>query len=129
MTEGLNVLVVDDNAFMRRVLRGILEPMGHVVIEAGDGMEAIMFHQAWRPDLILMDIAMPILDGLSAAAQIRAADPAVKLIMCSEAGQGELILRALRNGANEFIVKPYHANRIATIIDELLPCHPQQQKG
>jgi two-component system chemotaxis response regulator CheY len=92
------VLVVDDNAGMRRVLRGLLEDVGmDVVGEATDGLEGVDQAAVLRPDVVLMDLRMPRLDGLEATAQIRRRLPEVQVVMFSSAegaGMGQAARQA-----------------------------------
>jgi CheY-like chemotaxis protein len=100
------VLLVDDNPAMRRVLRGLLEDAGmQVVGEAIDGLDGIAQAEALRPDVVLMDWRMPLLDGVQATARIRQRQPAVKVVMFSSAeGVGGGVL-ARQAGASAFVAK------------------------
>lgn len=101
------VLVVDDAAFMRMRLRKVLEADGHEVIEAGNGSEAVAAYDEHKPDITLMDITMPEMDGLEALRTIRAKHPDAKIIMCSALGQESTVIEAIKSGAKDFIVKPF----------------------
>lgn len=101
------VLVVDDAAFMRMRLKKVLEEAGHEVIEAGNGNEAVAAYEEHKPDLTLMDITMPEMDGLEALRTIRAKHPDAKIIMCSALGQESTVIEAIKAGARDFIVKPF----------------------
>ncbi|TBL77283.1 response regulator [Paenibacillus thalictri] len=115
------VMVVDDTAFMRMVMRGILEGMGmDVAAEAQNGEEAVRLYEKIRPDLVTMDITMPEMDGIAALKQIRDMDPAAKIIMCSAMGQRDMVLEALRSGAQDFIVKPLQKDRVEQAIQKIL---------
>ncbi|MFF2088950.1 MULTISPECIES: response regulator [Paenibacillus] len=119
--EELKVMIVDDAAFMRKTLRAIIENIGHQVIaEAENGVEAIRLFKLLQPDLITMDITMPEMDGISAVKEIKAISSDIKIIMCSAMGQRALIIEALQAGANDFIVKPFHSDRIAHAIEDLM---------
>ena len=90
------VLVVDDAAFMRKMVSDALVKGGHEVVgEAGNGAEAVARFQELRPELTTLDITMPEKDGLAALAEIVAADPSARVVMCSALGQESKVLEAV----------------------------------
>jgi len=118
---AVNVLIVDDLAFIKIVLRDILEKAGfRVVGEASNGEQAISMYQDTRPDVVLMDITMPGMDGLTALKQIRQIDPAARVIICSALGQQRLIVQAIQLGAKDFIVKPFQPQRVVSALKKAL---------
>lgn len=118
---AVNVLIVDDLAFIKIVLRDILEKSGfRVVGEASDGVQAIALYQDTRPDVVLMDITMPGMDGLTALKRIREIDPAARIIMCSALGQQRLIVQAIQLGAKDFIIKPFQSQRVVSALKKAL---------
>ena len=118
---AVNVLIVDDLAFIKIVLRDIIEKAGFRVIgEASSGEQAIALYQDTRPDVVLMDITMPGMDGLTALEKIRTIDPAARVIICSALGQQRLILQAIRLGAKDFIVKPFQPQRVISALKKAL---------
>lgn len=118
---AVNVLIVDDLAFIKIVLRDILEKSGfRVVGEASNGEEAIALYQDKRPDVVLMDITMPGMDGLTALKKIREIDPAARVIICSALGQQRLIVQAIQLGARDFIVKPFQPQRVVSSLKKAL---------
>ena len=115
------VLVVDDAAFMRKMVTDALAKGGHEVVgEAGNGNEAIARFQELKPDLMTLDITMPEKDGLAALAEIVAADPAAKVVMCSALGQESKVLEAIKLGAKDFVVKPFQPARVIEAVDKAL---------
>jgi len=115
------VLVVDDAAFMRKLLGDALASGGHEVVgEAGNGDEAVDRWQELRPDLTTLDITMPQKDGLAALAEIMAADPSAKVIMCSALGQEAKVLEAVKLGAKDFVVKPFQPPRVLEAVTKAL---------
>ncbi len=118
---AVNVLIVDDLAFIKIVLRDIIEKAGfRVVGEASSGEQAITLYQDTRPDVVLMDITMPGMDGLTALKKIREIDSAARVIICSALGQQQLIVQALQLGATDFIVKPFQAQRVVSSLKKAL---------
>lgn len=98
------IMVVDDAAFLRAMLKDILVKAGHeVVSEAANGMEAVDKYRALRPDLVTMDITMPVMEGVEALKEIRKIDPSANVVMCSAMGQKNLIIEAIQSGAKDFI--------------------------
>ncbi|MDO5293986.1 MAG: response regulator [bacterium] len=108
-----NILVVDDAAFMRMMIKDILTKNGYNVVgEAENGLKAIDKYNETKPDLVLMDITMPELDGIQALKKIKAADPNAVIIMCSAMGQQAMVIESIQSGAKDFIVKPFQADRV-----------------
>ena len=115
------VLVVDDAVFMRKMVSDALAKGGHEVVgEAGNGVEAIARFQELKPDLMTLDITMPEKDGLSALAEIVAADPAARVVMCSALGQEAKVLEAIKLGAKDFVVKPFQPDRVIEAVGKAL---------
>ncbi|MBN1685949.1 MAG: response regulator, partial [Spirochaetales bacterium] len=93
---------------MREAITGILESAGIVVAgEAPNGAEGIEAYLKLRPDVVLMDITMPVMDGLRALAGIKRRDPLASVVMCSALGQQRYVIRAIQLGARDFVVKPF----------------------
>lgn len=116
----MNILIVDDAAFMRTVLKGILVPNGYNVIgEAENGNVAIQKYKELSPDIVTMDITMPDMDGLEALKEIKKINPNAKIIMCSAMGQQAMVIEALQNGAKDFIVKPFQPDRVLSAIKKV----------
>ncbi|MFB1081004.1 response regulator [Jeotgalibacillus sp. JSM ZJ347] len=115
------VLVVDDAKFMRMTLKNVLENSSFQVVgEAENGEEAVEKYKSLSPDLVTMDITMPVLDGISAAKEILKADPKANIIMCSAMGQQKMVIEAIEAGAKDFIVKPFDGTRVVDALSRVV---------
>lgn len=115
------ILLVDDAAFMRMRCAKLLTASGFEVAEAGNGREAIVQYEAYRPQIVLMDITMPEMDGIVATREIKRLDSAAVVIMVSALGQQSMVLEAIKAGASDFVVKPYEPDRILAAIRRFIP--------
>ena len=115
------ILTVDDAAFMRKMVKDTLTKAGYTdVYEAVDGADAVDKYGELAPDLVIMDITMPNMDGLEALKAIRAKDPNANVVMCSAMGQESMVMDAVRSGAKDFIVKPFKPDRILKTVSTIL---------
>jgi len=114
------ILVVDDAAFLRVRISKMLAGNGYQIIEAENGARAVDVYKTDKPDLVLMDITMPEMDGLSALKEIRAFDPKAKVIMLTALGQESVVLEAIKSGARDFVVKPFEQERVMGAVGKLL---------
>lgn len=113
MCVGARIMVVDDTAFMRLTLRKLLEKAGHqVVAEAENGAEALERYAQVHPDLVTLDLVMPVMDGIATLKELSRRDPGCRVIVCSSMGQKALVVEALNAGAYDFIVKPFQPQRV-----------------
>lgn len=116
------IMLVDDASFMRLMLRTLLLELGHqIVAEAGNGEQAVKMYPRACPDLVIMDITMPDMDGVEAVKNIMALDPEATIIMCSAVGHRNMVLEAMNAGAKDFIVKPFQKERVEFAVSKLLP--------
>ena len=115
------VLLVDDAAFMRMRCAKLLTAEGFEVAEAANGAEGVTKYREFCPDLVLMDITMPEMDGIAATQAIRQFDASAKIIMVSALGQQSMVLEAIKAGASDFVVKPYEPDRILSAIRRIFP--------
>lgn len=116
------LLIVDDVLFMRVNLRCIVEKFGYQVVgEAADGHEAIAKYQYLNPDVVLLDITMPQMDGVDCLQAIKKIDPAAKVIMVSAMGQGAFIKQCFKHGAEYFICKPFEEDKLKKVLHAVLP--------
>ena len=115
------VLICDDAEFMRTLLRDTLEKANFEVVgEAVDGKEAVEKYKELKPDIVTMDIVMPLKSGIDATKEIITYDPRARVVMCSALGQEILVMDAIEAGAKDFIVKPFKRERIISAIKKAL---------
>jgi two-component system chemotaxis response regulator CheY len=120
-TGKIRVLIVDDLPFMRAAIRAVLEEAGmEVAAEAENGRDGIFLYMQTQPDIVLLDIVMPVMDGITALQGLIRQDPGARIIMCSALGEQELIVRAIQLGARDFIVKPFQPRRIVSAIRKVV---------
>ncbi len=118
---GASVMIVDDATFMRMMLKDILTKNGFTVVgEAENGAVAVEMHRQLRPNLTVMDITMPEMDGLQAVKEIRRHDPQARIVMCSAMGQQSMVIEAIQSGAKDFVVKPFQVERVIEAITKAL---------
>ncbi len=115
------VMIVDDSRTMRKMLAGTLKEQGYEIAgDAGNGEEALKLLETVRPDLITLDITMPVMDGLTALEKIMELYPDQKVLMVSAAGQKDKVLNALKMGAVDFIQKPFEPEVVVNTIRKFL---------
>ena len=115
------VLIVDDAAFMRMMIKDILSKNGYEVAgEADNGVKAVEKYKELTPDLVLMDITMPEMNGIDAVKNIKAIDPGAKIVMCSAMGQQAMVIESIQAGARDFIVKPFQADRVLEAVRKVV---------
>ena len=115
-----NILICDDAAFMRMMIKDILTKNGYIVIgEAENGAKGIEKYNELKPDLVMMDITMPDMNGIMALKKIIEQDPNAKIIMCSAMGQQVMVIEAIQAGAKDFIVKPFQEKRVLEAISKI----------
>ena len=116
-----NILICDDAAFMRMMIKDILTKNGYNVCgEAENGLKAVEKYNELKPDLVLMDITMPEMDGIQALKNIKAANPGAMVIMCSAMGQQAMVIESIQAGAQDFIVKPFQADRVLEAVKKVV---------
>ncbi len=117
----VRILIVDDSKTSRKMLRGILEDAGmEVVGEAADGQEALKLFTSLKPDIVTLDITMPVMDGINALKGIMDVDRTAKVVMVTAAGQKGNVVEALKLGALEFVTKPYDTDLIIEVIKKAM---------
>ena len=116
-----NILICDDAAFMRMMIKDILTKNGYNIAgEAENGAMAVDKYNETKPDLVLMDITMPEMDGIQALKKINENDPSASVIMCSAMGQQAMVIESIQSGARDFIVKPFQADRVLEAVQKVL---------
>lgn len=115
------IMLVDDAAFMRMMIKKALTANGYSnFVEAQDGAEAVQKYEEEKPDMVIMDITMPNMDGLQALKKIRESDPNAKIVMCTAMGQESMVVDAIKSGARDFIVKPFDEQRVVQTVNDIL---------
>ena len=103
------------------MIKDILTKNGYNVVgEAENGKVAVDKYTELKPDLVLMDITMPEMDGIESLKAIRAKDPNACVIMCSAMGQQAMVIEAIQSGAKDFIVKPFQAERVLEAVKKVI---------
>ena len=116
----VTVLIVDDSRTSRRFLRNMLTEAGYeVVAEAVDGEDGMKKYEEFKPDIVTMDITMPVTDGVTALEKIKAYDNTADVIMVTSAGQQKKVIQALKLGAYEFCMKPLDKDELLKVFKEL----------
>lgn len=118
----INLLVVDDYPMIRELLQTCFEGSGlefKVVGQAGNGQEAINLAKTLRPDVVLMDVFMPLMDGITATHMIKANDPSVKVVTYSGQQQEDIRRLAMIAGSSEHFTKPFDLNELFLRVTQL----------
>ncbi len=116
------ILIVDDAGFMRKMVQTNLSKAGYTdFVEGEDGMQAVALYEEHKPDLVILDITMPNLDGIGALREIKGKHSDAKVVMCSAMGQESMVMEAIGLGALDFIVKPFNPDRIIQTVNKILP--------
>lgn len=124
-TDGVRVLVADDHEIVRRGLRGLLEAEGYEVVgEAGDGQVAVELAGRLAPDIAILDITMPRLNGLEAARRIKALSPSTEMLILSMHCSEQMVAQVLKSGARGYILKSDAANCLIMAVDALRAHRP-----
>lgn len=115
------ILVADDASFMRMMIKDILTKNGFEIAgEAVNGLDAVDKYKELKPELVIMDITMPEMDGIQAVKEIKSIDPNAKIIMCSAMGQQAMVIEAIQAGARDFVVKPFQQERVIEAVRKAL---------
>jgi two-component system response regulator AtoC len=110
------LLIADDDANLRYSLKRMLDNKGYTFVEASDGVEAIEQVRAHRPDVVIMDVRMPRMDGLAAFEEIKRIAPSVPVIIMTAYGSTEIAIQAMKKGAFDYTLKPYNVDEMCEMI-------------
>jgi len=105
---------------MRMKATRLLSENGYEVVEASTGAEAVTCFKRESPDGVLLDITMPDMDGLTALKEIRTVNPNARVAMVTAMGQQSIVMEALKNGAADFVVKPFSPERVLNAVEKLV---------
>src|ERR1700674_5233382 len=130
MTDAVNILLVDDEPGMLRYIRTLLEVDDYSVQTASTGEEALQqVEKGLRPDLVLLDLLMPGIDGLQTLEQLRQLVPGLKVVMLSCVSDTRKVVQAIRLGAQDYLTKPFQKAELTTVIDQCLGKNQQNLPG
>ena len=116
-----NILICDDAAFMRMMIKDIITKNGYEVVgEAANGAEAVEKYSQLKPNLVMMDITMPEMNGIDALKKIKENDGDANVIMCSAMGQQAMVIESIQAGAKDFIVKPFQVERVLEAVQKAI---------
>jgi two-component system, chemotaxis family, chemotaxis protein CheY len=118
---AIKVLLVDDSSFMRTILKNIILKDPFVMAgEADNGKDGVELYKKLKPDLVTMDIVMPVMDGIDAVKAIKVFDPEAKIIMVSAMGQQSMVIDSIQAGARDFIIKPFQPPRVQEALKRVM---------
>lgn len=116
---ALRVLVVDDSPIITRKICMMMDQIGYrVVMTAANGKEAILAYKECHPDVVTMDITMPLVDGIEATRIIKRAYPDANIVMVTSHGQEKMVLEALKAGAKGYVLKPFQPQKVFEVIEK-----------
>lgn len=115
------IVIADDSFLMRKNLRTIFSQAGYdVVAEAGNGKAAVKAYKEYRPDIMTMDITMPVMSGIDAVKEITSEFPQTKIIMITALDQKHMVFQAISNGAKHYIMKPFNISQVLSVVKSVL---------
>ena len=118
---GKRILIADDLSFIRMLQKEVLTEGGYQIVgEAANGREAVEKYRELKPEVAILDITMPGMNGLEAMREILSLDPQARVLICSAIGQQSLMVEAIKAGARDFVVKPFKPERLASAIARAL---------
>jgi len=115
------ILIVDDTFFIRETIKRMIDGEDFTVVgEADNGEDAVNLYREHQPDIVTMDITMPLKNGLEATKEICDAFPEAKILMITAVGQQKNVITALENGAKDFMTKPFTQERLVETLKRLV---------
>jgi two-component system chemotaxis response regulator CheY len=115
------ILLADDTLFMRATLKKVLSDAGFDIVgEAENGKLAVERYEELKPDLVMLDITMPVKTGLEALEEIMKLDPNATVIMCTAIGQERVVAQALQTGAKDYIIKPFKPDKVVDAVNKAI---------
>ena len=115
------ILIADDTNFMRQMLKSALDPEKYQIVgEALTGVDAVEQYKEKKPDLLILDINMPKMNGIDALTEVMEYDPKANVIMCSDQKYENMIMLALKKGAKDFVVKPFTSADVIKAVKKIL---------
>jgi two-component system chemotaxis response regulator CheY len=124
----LNILVVDDSLIIRKTLVEEFQKMGHkVVAEAKGGREAMELYELFKPDLVTMDITMPVMNGIAAVKEIKRFHSDAKIVMITSHGEEKMVMQAIKNGARGYILKPITKDKLDEVISKVFSAEEEEE--
>lgn len=115
------ILIADDTNFMRQMLKSALDPEKYQIVgEALTGVDAVEQYKEKKPDLLILDINMPKMNGIDALTEVMEYDPKANVIMCSDQKYENMIMLALKKGAKDFVVKPFTSSDVIKAVKKIL---------
>lgn len=122
------ILIVDDSRTSRKMLKEVISGAGHEIVgEAVNGEEGFIMFRELKPDVVTMDITMPIMNGIESLECIKKSNESAKIIMVTAAGQKEKMVRAIKEGADEFISKPYEPEQVLEALERVLKAENEKK--
>ena len=114
------ILIADDTALMREMLKAALDPEEFQIVgEATTGLQAVEFYKEKKPDLLILDINMPKMNGIDTLTEIMNINSKANVIMCSDQKYDHMIMMALKKGAKDFIIKPFTASDVIKAVKKV----------
>ncbi len=115
------LILIDDSQYARELLKMILEEGGHEIVgEAANGIEGVEMYMALKPDLVILDMIMPRLNGLNTLQAIRAYDKDARILIISADNQEEHVRKSVKEGADGYISKPYKKKIVIEVVSNLI---------
>ena len=114
------ILIADDTALMREMLKAALDPEEFQIVgEATTGLQAVEFYKEKKPDLLILDINMPKMNGIDALTEVIKYDPNANVIMCSDQKYENMIVMAIKKGAKDFVIKPFTSSDVKVAVNKI----------